>query len=106
MNKLLIKAETILKAPIDTIKVETLLMDIKYNRLLLIHDQFDKIIPFSNSKRLSEISASVKLIELNKIGHYRMLWSPEVHEAIHKELIINTNDSKIIKRNKSNLVTT
>ena len=50
---------------------------------LLIHDQYDKVIPFENSKRIAlKNPKKTKLIKHQNIGHYKMLWNNNVVEDI------------------------
>jgi pimeloyl-ACP methyl ester carboxylesterase len=53
--------------------------------LLLIHDEYDKIIPFKNSEEIKKMNMeNTQLIKYSKIGHYKMLWNDKVVEdTIH-----------------------
>lgn len=63
-------------------KVEDRLKKVNFNELLLIHDRFDKIIPFEKSETLSKKFANSKLIPFERIGHYRMLWNDKVLQEV------------------------
>lgn len=80
----------ILKEPLEEYSIANKLAKSSFNDLLIIHDEFDKILPFENSKEIIEIHPNVKLHKMQKIGHYRMLWNPEVVE-IAKQFLINNN---------------
>jgi pimeloyl-ACP methyl ester carboxylesterase len=54
---------------------------IDFNKLLIIHDKKDKIIPFHNALQIHEaFPEKSTLIPFERIGHYRMLWNKEVVE--------------------------
>ncbi len=48
------------------------------NELLLIHDRFDKVIPFKDSEEIHNAVKNSTIIPFEKIGHYRMLWNEDV----------------------------
>jgi len=65
----------------DFAKMETSkkLKAIDFNKLLIIHDKKDKIIPFYNAEQIHEaFPKKATLIPFERIGHYRMLWNKEV----------------------------
>lgn len=70
--------ENLLGAPISSLDVDTNLNRIDYNDLLLIHDKTDKILPFVNSEVILDKTSNSELIPLEKVGHYKMLWSDDV----------------------------
>lgn len=78
----------ILHEPIEDYTIAKKLGFATYNDLLIIHDEFDKILPFKNTKEILEMNPSIKLHKMQKIGHYRMLWNPEV-VAITKQFLQN-----------------
>lgn len=45
---------------------------------LIIHDKFDKVIPFSEAEAIHKSVKNSILIPFEKIGHYRMLWNEDV----------------------------
>ena len=67
---------------LEEMKVEDRLKQVSFNELLLIHDKFDKIIPFEKSETLSKKFDNSKLIPFEKIGHYRMLWNDKVLQEV------------------------
>lgn len=54
------------------------LNNINFENLLLIHDKFDKVIPFSEAETIHNSVKNSVLIPFEKIGHYRMLWNDDV----------------------------
>ena len=68
----------ILGAPIDTLDVATNLDKIDFDRLLMIHDKYDAVLPHQNSFDINSDIQNSQLISFEKIGHYKMLWNDEV----------------------------
>jgi len=54
------------------------LKDVDVNRLKIIHDKNDKVIPFKNAVNLVESNKEFHLSTYENIGHYRMLWNEDV----------------------------
>ncbi|MFT7032687.1 MAG: pimeloyl-ACP methyl ester carboxylesterase [Cyclobacteriaceae bacterium] len=80
------KAETLIERPINEMNIEDVSKQIKYNRLLLIHDKVDKVLPYKNSIAVQEKWENTQLLTIEKIGHYRMLWNEHVINSIVKFL--------------------
>lgn len=76
------RAENILHEPLDNIRVDRLSEKIRYNRLVLIHDTYDKIIPKKNSVDIYNQWPNSELQLLEKTGHYKMLWVDPVIEKV------------------------
>ena len=75
----LIKSTTqLLGAPISTLDVDTNLKQINFEKLLMIHDVNDQVLPYSNSQKIHSELDNSQLITLEKVGHYKMLWTDEV----------------------------
>lgn len=68
------------KEDIRDVRVAKKLAKVNYNKLLIIHDKYDKVIPFSNSENISSTAENAELIAYEKIGHYRMLTNKDVLE--------------------------
>lgn len=81
----------ILKEPIENYTIANKLTKVDFNDLLIIHDEFDKVLPFNNSIEVKELVSSIKLHKMHKIGHYRMLWNPEV-VALAKNFLLNSEN--------------
>lgn len=47
-------------------------------QMIIIHDRFDKVIPFSEAEAIHKSVKNSILIPFEKIGHYRMLWNDDV----------------------------
>ena len=67
-----------LGGPIEMLDVSTNLKKFKFDKLLLIHDLEDKVLPFDNSFDINSDHENVQLIRMEKVGHYKMLWNDEV----------------------------
>lgn len=72
--------ENLLGEPLANLDVDFNLNKIEYQELLLIHDEEDRILPYSNSQTVHSNVSNSSLSTLKKVGHYRMLWSKAVIE--------------------------
>ncbi|UKN01251.1 alpha/beta fold hydrolase [Paracrocinitomix mangrovi] len=68
----------VLGAPIHTLDVSANLKEVNYDKLLLIHDINDRVLPYTNSFQINSDHENVQLITMHNVGHYKMLWNPEV----------------------------
>lgn len=73
----------IIKQPIEELVVSNRLKQINFSQLLIIHDKFDKVIPFKNAQSIYQKTPNSVLKPFEKIGHYRMLWN----DAVIKETL-------------------
>ena len=79
---LLEDVKNMLGEPVDKISIEDYSKQVKYNQLLLIHDYYDKVLPYQNSVDVRSKWQRSEMITFHKIGHYRMLWNEEVIQSI------------------------
>ncbi|MFY0650440.1 MAG: alpha/beta fold hydrolase [Cyclobacteriaceae bacterium] len=79
-------AEELVGVPMAEMNVEDYSETVKYNRLLLIHDKLDKVVPYERSLEIKNKWHNTELVTLEKIGHYRMLWNEYVIQSIVKFL--------------------
>ncbi|MFT5860311.1 MAG: esterase/lipase [Flavobacteriaceae bacterium] len=79
-KSLIKKTEKMLGNDLASLDVDVNVNKIGHNKLLLIHDKKDRVLPYSNSQRINENTTDTSLITLEKAGHYKMLWSDEVIE--------------------------
>jgi pimeloyl-ACP methyl ester carboxylesterase len=79
------KANLLANEEIKNINIDEKLNLLDFSKLLLIHDEHDKIIPIKNSEEIKKMNnKKTQLIKYSKIGHYKMLWNDKVVEdAIH-----------------------
>lgn len=68
----------IIKEKIEDYSISNKLNTATYNKLLIIHDEFDKVLPIKNSIEIVETHPNTTLHKMQKIGHYRMLWNSKV----------------------------
>ncbi|MEZ4921803.1 MAG: alpha/beta hydrolase [Crocinitomicaceae bacterium] len=64
--------------PVEMLDVSTNLKKVNFDKLLLIHDMDDQVLPYANSFAINSDHQNVQLIRMEKIGHYKMLWNDEV----------------------------
>jgi pimeloyl-ACP methyl ester carboxylesterase len=81
-NYIVDHAENILGEKLETLQVDKLIPQIDYESLLLIHDKHDRILDYENSLSVQSTSPRVQLKAIENVGHYRMLWHPEVIQTI------------------------
>jgi pimeloyl-ACP methyl ester carboxylesterase len=85
-QEVLLQAHMLLKEPLENVQVETKALNVNYNKIVLLHDENDKILPYSNSVRLGNVLPNAQLITLKKMGHYRMLWNETVLRKVLFEI--------------------
>lgn len=66
------------KENVKDVRVDKKLAQVNYDKLLIIHDEFDKVIPYNNSENVHKNASSSLLKAYKNIGHYRMLTNKEV----------------------------
>ena len=78
-NLLLDKAKNVLNKEVKHLNIDEEIKFISFSKLLLIHDQFDKVIPYKNSKSIALKNPSkTEIKKFENIGHYKMLWNDDV----------------------------
>ena len=78
---LLEKADLLANEKIKNFYIDEKLKYFNFSKLLLIHDEYDKIIPFKNSVEIeSKNKQNTELIKHKNIGHYKMLWNDKIIE--------------------------
>lgn len=77
-KKLLAISTNKLGESLNKLTVQENLKKIQYNSLLLMHDKFDKVLPYKHSNEINNEIENAQLISLENIGHYKMLWNDEV----------------------------
>ncbi|NVK63312.1 MAG: alpha/beta hydrolase [Flavobacteriales bacterium] len=75
---LLKTTEKLLGDSISSLDVDANLNRIGYNDLLLIHDKTDKVLPYVNSEIIHNKTTNSSIFPLERVGHYKMLWSDTV----------------------------
>jgi pimeloyl-ACP methyl ester carboxylesterase len=62
--------------------ISELVQKVNYTELFVIHDKFDKILPYKNALNMKALNPKLTLYPTENKGHYRLLWDPEVIELI------------------------
>jgi pimeloyl-ACP methyl ester carboxylesterase len=96
------KGNLILNERISDLSVANWIKEIKVEKLMIIHDKFDRILPYSNSEAIQNENPVADLKPLEEIGHYRMLNSPEVMGLIKNQIMGKSDFSKRIRPKASN----
>jgi len=84
---LLKEVEKLSPIKIDEFNISDLVQEVKYKKLILVHDKNDKILPWENALRMKEKNPKIELIETKGKGHYRLLWDPYTIELAKIELL-------------------
>ena len=77
-NKLKEITQRKLGEKVEHVSVEDQIARAEFNRLLLMHDEDDSVIPFKNSAAIHRKNKNSQLIPFKKVGHYKMLWNDEI----------------------------
>lgn len=75
-------ASQLLEEPVEHANVLAKLKQVHADRFTFIHDRFDKIIPFEHTEAIANRLPKARMIAFEKVGHYRMLWNPDVIDAV------------------------
>ena len=75
------------KLTFKEMQISKLLESSFFNKLLLIHDKKDMILPFKNAEIISGISKNTELYATEGKGHYRILWDETVIGKIRDFLL-------------------
>ncbi len=81
MNKII---EDRYNLKLESLVVSDALKNSKFNQLLLVHDEEDKILPFANSASINRQIPNSTLIPTKGKGHYRILWDKDVIDNVVK----------------------
>lgn len=86
-DKLISLIEKDTKEHIDDLNMTKYCGDIKnVNDVLIVHSIHDKILPISTSRKVHSAFERSEMIELENLGHYKILWSDELKEIIKKKI--------------------
>lgn len=85
-NRMVDHTEKLLGEPISNISIANNLQRVNFDKLHLVHDKHDKILPFFNSEEIHAVVPNSEIIPFENIGHYRMLWNKEVIDYVTRKL--------------------
>lgn len=71
---------------VTEMNMQTMGSKAKVNSFTLYHSIDDKVIPVEDSERTSKYMPNAKLVKMNGLGHYRILWSDELIEQLKGEI--------------------
>ncbi len=66
----------------DEMQISNILSESYYNKILIIHDKKDKILPFENSNRIQNLNPKSEIFATEGKGHYRILWDEQVIKKV------------------------
>jgi len=79
---LLKMSEDIVKLDFMKLYVEDILVDVMYDKMLIIHDRFDKMLPYHYATEIAESATHCELMTLENKGHSGMLFEPIVIDKV------------------------
>lgn len=56
------------------------------DELLIIHSKADRVLPIEGARKTAQAFQQAILIELEKLGHYSILWSKQLQQIIQEQL--------------------
>ena len=78
-NRFIAYMENYFKININDIEVAKVVDNVNVGEFLIVHDEFDKIIPIQYTKNVANaLGNRATFITMQKVGHYRMLWNQEI----------------------------
>jgi pimeloyl-ACP methyl ester carboxylesterase len=76
------RVEEMIPYSLEAFNISDFLQAVSFDRLYVLHDKKDKVLPFHNARAVKEKIPQCQLIPLEGKGHYRMLWDEEVIEKV------------------------
>ena len=77
-NKWFEYVESKLNFSLDTVDVSTANTKINFNSALIIHDEMDSVIPFSEGEKIAASWKDTILVATKGYGHFRLVKNPDV----------------------------
>jgi pimeloyl-ACP methyl ester carboxylesterase len=83
LKKVIYKLETETGYKVDNMNMEYFGDKVSHvKEIIIVHSKSDKIIPINSARIAHQNISHSELIELDNLGHYRILWSDELKEII------------------------
>lgn len=87
VNKLIHLLEQDTEYSVDDLNIEASAHEIQnIEECIIIHSEHDKVLPIDDSRKAQKHLQNAELIELQDLGHYKILWSDELKDIIAKRL--------------------
>jgi len=74
--------EEIAQISLQDFNVQDVLKKVDYEKILVIHDKFDNMLPYKNATELAENVRNLELMTIENKGHSGMLFDNEVIEKV------------------------
>lgn len=55
-------------------------------KAIIVHSRADKVLPIKGAREVAKVFSESKLIELDHLGHYSILWSEELNKIISQHI--------------------
>ncbi len=83
VNRLIARIEGETKQSIDELNMGTYCANLhQVQDVTLVHSESDRVLPIENSRKIKQAFGRGRLIELQDLGHYSILWSEELQAII------------------------
>jgi len=89
VGKLTSKIEEDVNERIENLNMVTYCNEISsVEKAIIVHSKSDKILPIEGAREVNQSFKQSKIIELDNLGHYSILWSDELRSVLENQLII------------------
>ncbi|MDX1585210.1 MAG: alpha/beta hydrolase [Balneolaceae bacterium] len=78
--------------PARELVLHKMIPEIRVDRVMLLHDPEDRVLPFSGARRIAEASNKLQLVKAENRGHYRILWDSDLIRTVTG--FVNTSNEK------------
>lgn len=78
LEKLIAITEKKFNFTLDGLRISSSLKDSEFDKLLLIHDRYDKVLPYENAETINRLVPNSDIFTTEGKGHYRLLWDEKV----------------------------
>lgn len=82
-----LKVEKLYRVKISEMTASKLCHQIHLDRVMILHDINDKVIPYENAEAVAQNLKNCELIPIENAGHYKILWDKRVLKLVEKEII-------------------
>jgi len=86
-NSMIKITEKRFKRSFDEMQISKVLSKANFNKLLIVHDKNDTILPYSNAIKINEMNPNSEIFSTEGRGHYRILWDKPVIKTISDFLL-------------------
>lgn len=82
LKEMITRVENISPFSMKEFNISEMISRVRYRKMLLIHDQNDSVLPFTNALAIKEKNPEIILRPTLDKGHYRLLWDQEIIDLV------------------------